>query len=99
MNDFTRKQTVERVKKLFDSFEANYGKELSEAIVLDIMEENLRNTVKKHIELTLGDVGLKTQFDTVEILKKGEYKTVAKSRTPQAKKKKATKKKVTKNSK
>jgi len=97
MNDFSRKQTIERVKKLFESFKKNYDKELSRSIVIEIMEENLRNTVKKHIELTLGDVGLKTQFDTVDILKKGEYMIEAESDTPQAKKKTA-KKKATKNS-
>jgi hypothetical protein len=91
MNDFTKKHTTTRIRKLFESFKSQYGKELKPEVVCAVLEERLQKEIKAHIDRTLGDVGLKTLFDTVEILKKGEYKNSPPTITA-TKKKKATKK-------
>jgi len=95
MNNFNEIQLKKRIKKLFDSFQTNHGHKLSEAKVTEILEKKLAEDIEKHIELSLGDVGLETLFKTIEIMKNGAWQQPDPEPTLGTSKKKAPKKKAT----
>lgn len=95
MTEFNRAQTITRVRKLFSAFKHQYGIDLNEEKVLEVIGSKFQRDCKEHIERTIGDVGLKTLMTTIDVLKKREY-LVKDTPPPIKNRKKATKKKAAK---